>query len=221
LPDRKMLMRDRWIRRRFPLLATGLLVVVASAPVGPGPATRPRYTADGKLEAPEGYHSWVFVGADLSPQYRADLQDSTPRERKREQDRHDDDRPGAFHNIYINREAYDEYVKTRKFPDPTMLVMEVFRAAEKDDKGVLARGRFEAERIALEAAVKDTRRPGGGKDWAYYDFDVRGKSGRVKPAAAFPDDRCYTCHLHHASVDNVWVQFYPVLRDLPPLDEPR
>jgi len=73
----------------------------------------------------------------------------------------------------------------------------------------------------LEAAVKDTKRPGGGKDWAYYDFDVRAKSQRVGPAAAFPDDRCYTCHLHHASVDNVWVQFYPVLRDLFPLDEPR
>jgi Cytochrome P460 len=214
-------MRDRRFRRRFTLLATGLLVIVATAAVGPGPATRPRYTADGKLEAPEGYHSWVFVGADLSPQYRADLEDSTPREQKREQDRHEDQRPGAFHNIYINREAYDEYVKTRKFPDPTILVMEVFRAAEKDDKGVLARGRFEAERIGLEAAVKDTKRPGGGKDWAYYDFDVRGKSQRVSPAAAFPDEMCYTCHLHHASVDNVWVQFYPVLRDLPPLDKPR
>ena len=212
-------MKDRRIRRRFTLLATGLLVIVATAAVGPGPATRPRYTADGKLEPPEGYHSWVFVGADLSPQYRADLEDSTPRERERE--RHEDPRPGAFHNIYINREAYDEYVKTRKFPDPTVLVMEVFRAADKDAKGVLARGRFEAERIGLEAAVKDTKRPGGGKDWAYYDFNVREKSKPVRAATAFADDKCYTCHLHHASVDNVWVQFYPVLRDLPPLDGPR
>jgi hypothetical protein len=210
-------MTARRFRRRFTLLATGLLVVVATAAIGPSPSTRPKYTADGKLEAPEGYRSWVFVGADLSPQYRADLDDATPRERKR----HEDPSPGAFHNIYINREAYDEYVKTRQFPDPTLLVMEVFRASEKDPNGVLERGRFEAERIGLEAAVKDSKRPGGGKDWAYYDFDVRGNPKRVPPAVAFPDDKCYTCHLHHASVDNVWVQFYPVLRDLPARDEPR
>jgi hypothetical protein len=211
-----MLMKKRSNRRRFTAVALGLLALAGSAAFAPGPATRPRYTADGKLEAPEGYHSWVFVGADLSPQYRADLDDATPRERVR---KHDEARPDTFHNIYINREAYEEYVKTRKFPDPTILVMEVYRAAEKDARDVLERGRFEAERIGLEAAVKDTKRPGGGTEWAYYDFDVRGKSRRPSPAAAFPDDKCYTCHLHHASVDNVWVQFYPVLRDLPPRDE--
>lgn len=210
-------MRRPWSARRLVVIALALLVVVASAAVAPGPSTRPRYTADGKLEPPEGYRTWVFVGSDLSPRYRADLDDATPRERRR----HDEPRPGAFHNIYINREAYDEYARTRRFPDPTILVMEVFRAAEKDAGGVLEGGQFEAERIGLEAAVKDTKRPGGGKDWAYYDFDLGGKTGRAGAAAALPDDRCYTCHLHHASVDNVWVQFYPVLRDLPPVDEPR
>lgn len=202
-------MTERWLRRSLALLAAGLVVLVTVAAVAPGPATRPGYTADGKLVAPEGYHRWVFVGADLSPRYREDLDDPRPRA----PERHEEARPGAFHNIYINREAYDEYLRTRKFPDPTILVMEVFRAAERDAKGVLASGRFEAERIGLEAAVKDTKRPGGGKDWAYYDFDVQANSGRVNPAAAMPDDRCYTCHLQHASVDNVWVQFYPVLRD--------
>lgn len=210
-------MRRPWSARRLVVIALALLVVVASAAVAPGPSTRPRYTADGKLEPPEGYRTWVFVGSDLSPRYRADLDDATPRERRR----HDEPRPGAFHNIYINREAYDEYARTRRFPDPTILVMEVFRAAEKDAGGILEGGQFEAERIGLEAAVKDTKRPGGGKDWAYYDFDLGGKSRRPSAAAALPDDRCYTCHLHHASVDNVWVQFYPVLRDLRPLDDPR
>jgi hypothetical protein len=208
-------MRRRWFSRRLVVIAPALLLVAAAAGVAPGTATRPRYAADGKLEPPEGYRTWVFVGSDLSPRYRDDLDDATPRERKR----HAEPGPGAFHNIYINREAYDEYARTRKFPDPTILVMEVFRAAEKDAGGVLEGGQFEAERIGLEAAVKDTKRPGGGKDWAYYDFDLGGPSRRARPAAAKPDDRCYTCHLHHASVDNVWVQFYPVLRDLPPLGE--
>jgi hypothetical protein len=210
-------MRHRRFARRLAVIAPAMLVLVASAGVAPGTATRPRYMPDGKLEPPGDYRTWVFVGSDLSPRYRADLDDATPRERKR----HDEPRPGAFHNIYINREAYDGYIKTRKFPDPTILVMEVFRAAEKDAGGVLEGGQFEAERIGLEAAFLDGKRPGGGKDWAYYDFDLGGGSRRARPAAARPDDQCYTCHVKHASVDNVWVQFYPVLRDLPPPDESR
>jgi hypothetical protein len=202
-------MRDRRFRRLFTLLAAGLLVVFASAAIGPGPATRPRYTADGKLEPPEGYHGWVFVGADLSPRYRADLDDSTPRERGR----HEPARPGAFHNIYINREAYEEYLKTRRFPDPTILVMEVFRAEQKDSNGVLKGGEFEGRRIGFEVAVKDRNRPGGGVPWAYYVFDLDEKTRPSRPARAKPDAACYQCHLKHASVDNVWVQFYPALRD--------
>jgi hypothetical protein len=29
-----------------------------------------------------------------------------------------------------------------------------------------------------------------------------------------PDKECETCHKQHASKDNVWVQFYPILRDV-------
>jgi hypothetical protein len=53
------------------------------------------------------------------------------------------------------------------------------------------------------------RRPRPGTDWAYYDFDKPTKA----TAAAFRDATCYDCHLKHADVDNVWVQFYPTLRD--------
>ena len=130
-------------------------------------------------------------------------------------------RPGAFHNIYINREAYEEYLRTRKFPDRRCSSWKSSGQPSGTRRGYWHRGRFEAEQIGLEAAIKDTKRPGGGKDWAYYDFDLGPEPGKISPAAAMPVDRCYTCHLHHASADNVWVQFYPVLRDLSPLDEPR
>ena len=91
--------------------------------------------------------------------------------------------------------------------------MEVFKAEEKDRGGILASGQFQGKRIELAAAVKDTHRPGGGVPWAYYSFELDQDSNPVKPARAFPDAHCYDCHLKHASKDNVWVQFYPALRD--------
>jgi hypothetical protein len=49
--------------------------------------------------------------------------------------------------------------------------------------------------------------------WAYYSFDVGDNRKSAKPATPHPDEKCYKCHLQHASKDNVWVQFYPALRD--------
>ena len=37
-------------------------------------------------------------------------------------------KPGNFHNIYINPEAYREYVKSGKFPEKTMLVLDSYKA---------------------------------------------------------------------------------------------
>jgi Cytochrome P460 len=190
--------------------------------------TRPDYNAQGELIAPKGFRSWVFVGADLSPVYKADLPESTPRERARNAvkksvnktpDNHantpdaEAKTSDSFHNIYISREAYQTFLETKTFPDPTILVMEVFQAKSKDDKGVLTGGEFEANRIAFEVAVRDKNRPGGGVAWAYYAFDLDAKARPTKPAPAQPDASCYKCHLKNARTDNVWVQFYPALRD--------
>jgi hypothetical protein len=91
--------------------------------------------------------------------------------------------------------------------------MEVFKAEERDSGGVLEHGQFEGKRISLEAAVKDSGRPGGGVPWAYYNFTLDQNAKPVQPAKAHLDADCYDCHLKHASKDNVWVQFYPGLRD--------
>ncbi len=203
-------MTTRAIRRRSaPVLAALLALTALSVGAPPDDATRPRYTGTGELVAPSGFRSWVFVGADLSPVYRPDRPASARHDEKKPEAKSDD----SFHNIYINREAHDAYVRTGQFPDPTILVMEVFRAEEKDDRGILESGRFEGKRISLEAAVKDANRPGGGVPWAYYAFDLDAAGKPSKPAKARPDDQCYACHLKHASKDNVWVQFYPALRD--------
>jgi hypothetical protein len=207
------------MRRPFlrwsPILAVVMLAAVGLAANGPADRSpsEPRYTPGGKLVRPEGYRTWVFVGADIGLSYDPKVAENTVREKSR----HDDSEVGNFHNIYIDRAAYDHYVATGKFPDKTVLVMEQFRARQKDPGHVVTDGDFEAERVGFEVAVKDRERPGGeqGVPWAYYIFQNDGKPDPPAPSAsAQPKNQCYDCHLKHADVDNVWVQFYPTLRDL-------
>ena len=85
-----------------------------------------------------------------------------------------------------------------------MLVLELYTA---DQKVAPARhGFFEGTRIAVEVAVKDRETFVDG--WAYFGFG----DGSRKTAGAFPKSACFNCHAQHAATDNVFTQFYPVLR---------
>src|SRR5205823_13206964 len=152
----------------------------------------------GELQVPAAYRTWVFVGANLSPEYKQEPTPGQTREAASPGNEKAYARNDRLHNIYINREAYDSFIQKGEFPDPTMLVMEVFRAERKDPKGVLKGGLVETERVGLEIAVKDSHRPKGGVPWAYYTFNVRGNPKAVRPAAAHADADCYACHLQHA-----------------------
>jgi hypothetical protein len=169
----------------------------------------PQYAADGQLLAPVGFETWVFVGSNLSMAYKPQLPAMTTSETTRAN-------PPKFHNVYINPDAYAHFLTTRQFPEPTMLVMEIFAAADKEPKNVLASGVFNGDRLGVEVAVKNSLRPGGGTTpWAYYDFtDPTDPSKISASATAFGDQDCADCHRQHASIDNVWVQFYPTLRKL-------
>lgn len=203
-------------------VVAGGLIVGAGLALGSGwggepkPATsRPRYNADGDLLRPEGYRSWVFVGADLGLDYSQRKDESLDDSKKKDEN---GDESRRFHNVYIDRAAYDHYVRTGEFPDKTVLVLELFESRRKEPRHVVTRGLYQGNRVALEVAVKDFHRPDRSKTpWAYYDFTgMPGPSGRgvLESARAKPDGSCYDCHKKHADVDNVWVQFYPTLRDL-------
>lgn len=153
----------------------------------PGPV----YTADGALLPPQSYREWMFVGSNLDMGY------SEAKAPKR----------SAFHNIYIQREAYREYAATGRFPDRTILVMEQVSAGT--NASINKRGKFEDEFLGIEVALKDESRfP---EKWAYFNFI--GEGGKALPAArAQPKERCWACHNEHGAADNVFVQFYPVLR---------
>jgi Cytochrome P460 len=156
-------------------------------------ASGPHYDADGMLLRPQDFESWVFVGASTGLSYQKFSSAG---------------RAPNFHNVYILPEAYLAYRRTGKFPEKTMLALAMYRPSEKVSpaKGGLFEGEFEA----LEVAVKDHEKfPEG---WAYYSFSEYGQ--QLARAEAFPKGMCYSCHVAHGADDNVFVQFYPVLRQL-------
>ena len=203
------------------VVTTGLLLGATLA-LGSGRSDEPpatpsvvRYNSKGELLRPEGYRSWVFVGADLGLDYSQRNDQALDYPQKKDE-KADDERP--FHNVYVDRAAYEHYARTGEFPDKTVLVLELFESRRKEPRKVVTRGLYEGNRVALEVAVKDQKRPDGSKTpWAYYDFTGQPRpNGRDvrQSAKAKPDGSCYDCHKQHADVDNVWVQFYPTLRDL-------
>jgi Cytochrome P460 len=204
-----------WAAAAVLFLGTGWIVVFGrnEAPAPPGAV--PRYNAQGELLRPDGYRSWVFVGAALGLDY-TQRNDASLVYPQKQDEKADVSRP--FHNVYIDREAYEQYSRTGSFPDKTVLVLELFEARRKEPRNIVTQGQYEGNRIALEVAVKNLERPDGSKTpWAYYDFTGKpGPSGRGlrESAKAKPDASCAACHKKHADVDNVWVQFYPTLRDL-------
>lgn len=177
------------------------------------PKNRPQYNAQGELKRPEGFDSWVFVGANLGLEYRdAGAPASDKQEEPAEK--------ANFHNVYINPEAYEHYARTGKFPEGTVLVLDIYQADAGEPKSIVSHGRFPGKQVSVAVAVKDSARPDGSKtDWAYYEFPLGNPADAS--AKAFPNKACYDCHLQHADDDNVWVQFYPTLRKLHPKREKR
>jgi hypothetical protein len=170
--------------------ADGARFPEAAAESGATSIGAPVYEADGALRRPEGYQEWTFVGASLGLSYAEGAQA---------------DGPGEFHNVYLRPESYAAFRRTGRFPEGTVLVLELHEAAQKVAPS--RHGLFEGRRVAVEAAVKDsTRFPEG---WAYYSFGDDSKAS----ATPFPRTACFECHRQHAARDNVFVQFYPVLRD--------
>ena len=151
----------------------------------------PSYDADGALQLHEDYLRWTLIGTSLGLSYNEEV----PRRE-------------SFNHTLMEPTAYDHFVRTGEFREGTMLTLLV-RGTEAD--AMPARhGRFAAEVFAVELAVKDSSRVDEG--WAYYDFGV-GSRTRTS-AQPFPKSQgCYTCHIEHAALDNVFLQFYPLLAD--------
>jgi len=151
---------------------------------------QPRYTADGQLTLPSDYREWVFLSSGLGMTYNPP--NTTGMQMA-----------PAFTNVFVNPVAYRSFLSTGKWPDKTMLVLEVRASASQGsiNKG----GSYQSEVLGIEGEVKDSAKfPGNG--WAFFAFG-KSATGKLLPRS----EDCYSCHLEHAAVDNTFVQFYPVL----------
>jgi Cytochrome P460 len=152
-------------------------------------AQGPRYSASGELTLPADYREWVFLSSGLGMTYQA-------------MSGHD----AAFTNVFAKPEAYRRFVATGKWPDKTVLLLEVRASASKGS--INQGGSYQTDLLAIEAEVKDSAKfPGNG--WAFFAFG-KSNSGKLLPRSA----DCYSCHLEHGAVDNTFVQFYPALLEI-------
>lgn len=156
------------------------------------PQVVPQYDSDGALLRPKDFHTWVFVGASIGLSYAKNSDMSGP---------------GMFHNVYTQPEAYREFLRTGKFPEKTIFIIDMYDSAQ--NVTIAKRGYTEGDVMGMDVSVKDHERSPEG--WAYFNFAYdNGKF--AEKAKAFPKDSCFSCHSQHAASDNVFTQFYPVLR---------
>ena len=157
----------------------------------------PAFTSAGQLVRPLDYRSWVFVTSGLGMTYGP----AKPAEGQ----------PPLFDNVFVTRDAYDEFLRSGTWPDKTMFILEGRRA--EANVSINNGGHTQGQMAFMEAAVKDTARFKNTGGWGYFSFDSRG--GLVESAAALPPTAsCYASHAANTAVDNTFVHFYPTLSEV-------
>ena len=153
-----------------------------------------QFSPDGRLLTPDDYRTWITVGTGLNMAYGPARAHTNGR--------------SVFTNVFVGPEAYRTFVQTGAWPEHTVFILEIRSAnvVNKTDGG--GNGYFQGDILAIEAEVKDTKRFAGG--WAFFDLGAKETSGAQIPTSA----DCYSCHATNAAVENTFVQFYPVLRDV-------
>jgi hypothetical protein len=190
------------MQSRRVLAAIGISLLLAglglgSTPVsgaGPGVGDGAQYDADGNLVRPANYRQWVNIGTGIGMAY-GPLRD----------------KPGAspsFTNVFVNPSSYRAFLESGAWPERTMFVLEVRRSVSVNNSSTGNNGRFQGEIVGVEAEVKDTKR--FEKGWGFFGLGTKDAAGEQIPTSA----SCYSCHATNAAVENTFVQFYPVLRDV-------
>ena len=168
----------------------GLLLAACLGWLAAGPegnSVKPQYDAKGNLERPADYRDWMFLSAGFGMNYSPE--------------------PGShemFTNVFVQRWAYDEFLKSGKWPEQTMLVIDE-RAADSV-ASINKHGHYQTDLMGLAVEVKDSAR--NPDRWAYYGFGNEDKTSGAMPHG----NPCWACHDAHAAVEHTFVQFYPTLK---------
>src|SRR3984893_18007908 len=159
--------------------------LLAAAPEEKSP--KQQYDSKGNLLRPADYRDWMFLSAGYGMNYSPS--------------------PGGhemFTNVFVQRWAYQEFLKSGKWPEQSMFVIDVRNAESKGS--INKTGHFQTDLMALEVEVKDSRR--NPDKWAYYSFQPNARTTEAMPKG----NDCWPCHEQHAAVEHTFVQFYPTLK---------
>jgi hypothetical protein len=169
---------------RVPVLLLSLAAVCLCAD-----KDKAKFSRDGELAYPANYREWIFLSSGLGMTYGPNAPAAGA--------------PLRFDNVFVNPSSYREFMKTGKWVDGTIMILEVRNSETKGS--INQHGSFQRDVAAIEAHVKDSKRFKGG--WAFYDLSP------AKPLATpiTPGNRCEQCHEAHGAVDTTFVQFYPDL----------
>lgn len=194
-PTARSLSRLAWLAVAVALIWLAWPAASQDAGAAGAGLVMPAYDDERRLLLPEGYRQWVFIGSSLGLSYN--------------------ERFGGmemFHHTFMEPTAHAHFRRTGEFREGTMFALMLHGIGEGEPPQ--RSGRFAAEVHAVEMAVKDSRTFEDG--WAYFDFG--GMGGMRDRAAAFPSESCHSCHAEHGAHDNVFLQFYPLLREAAPAD---
>ncbi|MGR9087907.1 MAG: cytochrome P460 family protein [Gammaproteobacteria bacterium] len=154
-----------------------------------------QFDRSAQLIRPTGYREWIFVGAPLTPNDMNNGKAAFP----------------EFHNVYIDPASWTHWKKAGQFPDGTTIVKELVSVGSKQAPS--GNGYFQGEYIGLEAMVKSKQRfPQTPGNWGFFRFTIENSPMLHSSAEAQPTENCLACHQSHAAKDQVFTQFYPVLR---------
>jgi hypothetical protein len=112
----------------FVVLGLGYLAALSTATEGqtPSPGDGPQYVDKVQLVRPADYREWIFVSSGLGMEYNP--MPGTPG-------------GNSFGNVFVNPSSYRAFMKTGKWPDRTIFVLEFRRMgvlqlhAERSDGG--------------------------------------------------------------------------------------
>ena len=173
---------------RNALQAACFLALLPCAAVAAGSL---EYTFGDQLRLPADYRQWVFLTSSIDLNYNEAVPGAG--------------RASMLDNVFVNPEAYSQFVKTGTWPDKTVLVKENRLTASA---GTISKsGKFQTAIASIELHVRDDARFPG--KWAFFVSDGKAP-GRLMPQSA----ACYSCHADHGAVDTTFVQFYPTLLEI-------
>jgi hypothetical protein len=163
-----------------------MFLILLLAAASEGGSGKPQYTADNHLVRPENYREWIYLSSGLGMNYSPVSSDHV-----------------MFTNVFVPQWAYADFVKSGKWPDKTMFVVE--ERGSETRGSINQTGHFQSDWMGMGVEVKDQSR--FSDKWAYFNFDESLKSAQANPKAA-----CWQCHEDHAAVEHTFVQFYPTLK---------